>query len=120
MVTVLGELGGIQGTGQSRVLQSEEVKGVRDSSSRTPLCCTSQIMSDHVTGAAAGLLGWEAMLVVIMCRYVLGYHLSSQADGTGIEVRALKHHTSYGLSLWGRKDKILIYSLDSLSLDPDL
>lgn len=47
-------------------------------------------MSDHVTGAAAGLLGWEAMLVVIMCRYVLGYHLSSQADGTGIEVRAPK------------------------------
>lgn len=90
MVTVLGELGGIQGTGQSRVLQSEEVKGVGDSSSRTPLCCMSQIMSDHVTGAAAGLLGWEAMLVVIMCRYALGYHLSSQADGTGIEVRAPK------------------------------
>lgn len=49
-----------------------------------------QVMSDHVTRAAADLLGWEAMLVVIMGKCVLGYHFSCQADGTGIEVRAPK------------------------------
>lgn len=72
MVTVLGELGGIQGTGT--VLQLKEVKGLSDSSSRTHLCCMSQITSDHVTRAAASLLGLEAMLVAIMHGCVLGYH----------------------------------------------
>lgn len=63
MVTVFGELGGTQGTGT--ILQLEEVKG---------LPTISQIMSDHVIRAAAGSLGWEAMLVVTVCRCVFGYH----------------------------------------------
>lgn len=71
-MTVLGELGGIQGIGTA--LQLKKVKGLPDSPSRTHLCCMSQIMSDHITRATAGLLGWEPMLVATMCRCVLGYH----------------------------------------------
>lgn len=63
MVTVLGELGRTQGTGT--ILQLKEVKG---------LSTTSQIMSDHVTKAAAGSVGWEDMLVATMYRCIFGYH----------------------------------------------
>jgi len=72
MVIVLGEPGGIQGTGT--FLQLKEVKELPDSSSRTHLCCMSQITSDHVTRTAAGLLGWEAALMVTVHGCVLGHH----------------------------------------------
>lgn len=128
MKTLLGEQGGDSGHRTEHSLQLEEVKALRDSSTRTPLCSMSQVMSDNVRKAAAGLLGWEDMLVVITCWCVLGYHFSRQADGSAIEMRVpkglrpkvLQHHTSYRFSLWGRKGKILIYSLDRPSLDPDL
>lgn len=90
METILGELGGDSGHRAEHILQVEEVKALRDSSTRTPLCCMSQAMSDNVRKAAAGLLRWEDMVVVITCWCVLGYHFSSQADGSAIEMRAPK------------------------------
>lgn len=88
--TLLGEQGGDSGHRTEHSLQLEEVKALQDSSTRTPLCSMSQAMSDNVRKAAAGLLGWEDMLVVITCWCVLGYHFSSQADGSAIEMRVPK------------------------------